>query len=295
MAIESPAETLSAATHRPLIEFVLPRALRQSMLARVAAGCMALWVLIAIGAPLIAPYNPLEQHIDDRLAPPNGTYWFGTDALGRDVLSRVIYGARISIPVGITAVALALTLGCVVGIVSGFFSGVVDYVIMRLTDLMLAFPPVILALVITAALGAGIRNAMLAITVAWWPTYARLSRGLVLAEREREYVTVARAIGVSSPRLAVRHILPNIVSPIIVMSTIDIASGILTFASLSFLGLGVPPDKAEWGAMVAQGRSNFDQWWIGTFPGLAILTVVLSINIIGDGLRDALDPRYRSL
>ena len=187
-----------------------------------------------------------------------------------------------------------MLLGVMIGSTAGFLGGIVDEAIMRFTDLMLAFPTVILAMVITAALGAGIRNAIIAIMIAWWPTYARYIRGLVLALREREYVQAAHALGASRTRVLVRHLLPGTISPIVVLSTLDVGRAILTFATLSFLGLGPPPEIPEWGSMVAAGRNYLDQWWISTFPGLAILTFVLPINIVGDRLRDFLDPRFRS-
>jgi len=254
---------------------------------------VVLWVLLAVAAPYISPYPPLEQDIVNRLAGPSSAHWLGTDTLGRDIVSRILHGARISIPVGIAAVILAAVLGTIVGSFAGFVGGLLDETIMRITDLVLAFPTVILALVITAALGAGIENAIIAIMIAWWPSYARLVRGLVLSVKEREYVIVARALGASQFRIMVHHVLPNIVSPIIIMSTLDMGYAILTFASLSFLGLGPPPEIPEWGSMIAAGRNNFDQWWISTFPGLAILTLTLSFNIVGDSLRDLLDPRFR--
>jgi len=229
-----------------------------------------------------------------RLAPPSGEHWLGTDPLGRDILSRILHGARLSLPVGVAAVLLALVLGTLLGSVAGFLGGRVDEGIMRATDLMLAFPTVILAMVITAALGAGVRNAILAIMVAWWPTYARNVRGLVLATRHREFVLAAEAIGATRPRIFLYHILPSTISPLVILGTLDLGHAILTFATLSFLGLGPPPDLPEWGSMIATGRSYFDQWWIGAFPGLAMLSVVLAFNIVGDGLRDLLDPRYRN-
>jgi peptide/nickel transport system permease protein len=271
----------------------LPRPFRRSPLAIVALAIVVLWVLLAIMAPLVAPYAPLKQDIVHRLAPPNATHWLGTDPLGRDILSRILYGARLSIPVGVAAVALAVLLGTLIGGIAGFIGGVADEAIMRLTDIMLAFPTVILAMVITAALGAGIQNAVIAIMVAWWPSFARLGRGLVLSAREREYVLAAYALGAARPRVLLRHILPSIVSPIIILATLDTGNAILTFASLSFLGLGPTPDIPEWGSMVAAGRTYFDQWWIATFPGLAISSIVLAFNVVGDSLRDFLDPRYR--
>jgi peptide/nickel transport system permease protein len=251
------------------------------------------WVLIAAAAPLVAPHPPLAQDIQQRLAPPSGQHWLGTDPLGRDILSRICYGARLSIPVGVSAVVLAILLGLAVGSPAGLVGGVADEAIMRVTDLMLAFPTVILALVITAALGAGIENAVIAIMVAWWPSYARLVRGLVLSVREREYVEAARALGASQLRVVVRHVLPGMVSSVVILGTLDVGHAILTFASLSFLGLGPPPQIPEWGSMIASGRNYLDQWWISTFPGLAILSLVLALNVVGDSLRDLLDPRFR--
>ncbi len=255
---------------------------------------IAAWLLIAVAAPHLAPSLPLDQDIAARLSPPSPSHWLGTDQLGRDILSRVFYGARLSIPVGIGAVALAMLLGVLIGSTAGFLGGLVDEAIMRVTDLMLAFPTIILAMVITAALGAGIRNAMIAIMIAWWPTYARYMRGLVLSLREREYVQAAHALGASRVRVLVRHLLPGTVSAIVVLGTLDVGRAILTFASLSFLGLGPPPQIPEWGSMVAAGRNYLDQWWISTFPGLAILSFVLPVNVVGDRLRDFLDPRFRN-
>ena len=293
MSVTTDAAPLAAPAHRPLFERLVPRPFRRSPLAIAAVAVVFAWILLALAAPLIAPYGPLTQDFSRRLTGPSSLHLLGTDPLGRDILSRILYGARLSVPVGILAVALAVLIGLVVGSVAGFFGGAVDEVIMRLTDLMLAFPTIILAMVISAALGAGIKNALIAIMIAWWPGYARLVRGLVLSTREREFVVVARAIGASEPRVLVRHVLPTIISPIVILATLDVGNAILTFASLSFLGLGATPDVAEWGAMISVGRTYFDQWWIGTFPGLAILSLVLAFNIVGDSLRDVLDPRYR--
>jgi peptide/nickel transport system permease protein len=260
-----------------------------------ASVVVLLWLALAAAAPLLAPYEPLRQDIVGRLAPPSAAHWLGTDALGRDVLSRILHGARISIPVGLAAVVLAAFLGALVGGLAGFVGRRLDDVLMRVTDLMLAFPTVILALVITAALGVGIRNAVIAIMIAWWPTYARLVRGLVLAVREREYVQVAFALGASDGRVLCRYVAPNVASSVVVLATLDVGHAILTFASLSFLGLGPPPEVPEWGGMIAAGRNYLDQWWIATFPGLAILSLTIAFNVVGDNLRDFLDPRLRRL
>ena len=287
-------QTLVGDPRRSWAARALPPAVRQSPVAIAAVAVIVFWIVVAVTAPVIAPYPPLEQDVMSRLAPPSADHWLGTDPLGRDVLSRILWGSRLSIPVGIAAVLLALVLGSLLGSVAGFIGGRIDEVVMRATDLMLAFPTVILAMVITAALGAGVRNAIIAIMVAWWPTYARNVRGLVLATRHREFVLAARSLGATRPRMFLRHVLPSTISPLVILGTLDLGHAILTFATLSFLGLGAPPDRPEWGSMIATGRSYFEQWWIGAFPGLAILSVALAFNIMGDSLRDHFDPRYRN-
>jgi peptide/nickel transport system permease protein len=278
---------------RSLVVRALPPSFGRGPLVLISTGVVAAWAMVAVVAPIIAPYHPLAQDMSMRLSPPDRLHWLGTDALGRDVLSRVLFGSRISLPVGVVAVALAISLGTGIGSVAGHVGGVTDELLMRLTDLMLAFPTVILAMVITAALGPGIRNAVLAIMIAWWPSYARVMRGIVLGVRESEYVEAARGLGASSPRVLFRHILPNSISSIVIMGMMDLGSVMLTFASLSFLGLGPPPEVPEWGLMVAGGRSYLNQWWIGAFPGLAIFSLVVPFNLIGDSVRDWLDPKFR--
>ncbi len=290
------ATEIAVSSARPkLAGLRLPRPLARSPLALAALGLVAAWLAAASLAPVLAPHPPLAQDIVHRLSPPAGDHWLGTDPLGRDILSRILYGARLSIPVGAAAVVLAGGLGIAIGGAAGLFGGIVDEAVMRTTDLMLAFPTVILAMVITAALGAGIQNAVLAIMVAWWPTYARLERGLVLSVRGRDFVEAARALGASPLRIALRHVLPGTISPIVILGTLDVGHAILTFASLSFLGLGPPPQIPEWGSMIAAGRNYLNQWWIAAFPGLAILSLVLAFNVVGDSLRDLLDPRLRRI
>lgn len=259
-------------------------------LALVGAALVVLWALVAVLAPLLVPHGPLEQ-LAPKLQAPSGQHLFGTDELGRDVFSRVIYGSRISLPLACLLVVLATVLGAVVGTVAGFFGGWVDGALMRLADLVFAFPGIILAMAVAAALGPQLRNAVLAVVVVSWPSYARLVRGLVLSARNSEYVAASRLLGSSALRTMLVDLRPNIAGPVLVMAALDVGNAVLLLSGLSFLGLGAQPPAAEWGAMVAAGAANFDRWWIGLFPGLAILTVVLAFNFVGDTLRDALDPR----
>jgi peptide/nickel transport system permease protein len=252
------------------------------------------WVLISVLAPYIAPYGPLEQKVVERLKGPNAKHWFGTDQLGRDVFSRVLYGGRLSLPAGIMVVFSAAIVGAIVGSLAGFIGGWVDEITMRLTEIFLSFPTIILAMAIAAALGPSLVNAIVAMAVVWWPNYARIVRALVLSVKQNEYVAAARAIGVPEYRVLTHTILPNCISSGIVLMTIDLGNAILVFAGLSFLGLGPAPTAAEWGRMVADGIEYFDAWWLTVFPGLAIFTVVVAANFIGDALRDLLDPQLRN-
>lgn len=254
-----------------------------------------IWFAISIAPQLVAPYSPLKQVISSRLQSPSPSHLFGTDQLGRDVLSRVLYGGRISLPAGLIVVLIATFVGTIVGGIAGYVGGAWDEILMRVTEVFMAFPIIILAMAIAAALGPSTRNAIISMVAVWWPNYARMIRSLVLSVKENEYVESARAIGATRVYILVRNILPNCVAPAIVMATLDIGNAILIFASMSFLGLGPEPSAAEWGRMVADGTSYFDQWWISTFPGIAIFTVVLSFNLIGDGIRDLIDPRMRKL
>jgi peptide/nickel transport system permease protein len=267
----------------------LPEAWRQPL--AVVGGVVAVaWLLIAAAAPLLAPHDPLAQDLP-RLASPGPGHWFGTDQLGRDILSRIMYGARVSIPLTLLLVVLSLLIGGALGACAGYLGRWVGEGIMRLADLVFAFPTVILAMVVAAALGASLTNAVLAVLVVAWPSYARVTRGLVLGMREREFVLSGRLLGFSAWRSLRVDVLPNVTGPILVLATLDIGTALLLLSGLSFLGLGAKPPSAEWGAMVASGVEVFDSWWVATFPGLAILTVVLAFNFLGDTLRDALDPR----
>jgi peptide/nickel transport system permease protein len=252
------------------------------------------WILLAALAPLIAPYDPIDQDVRHRLGAPSPEHWLGVDELGRDVLSRVLYGGRVSLPVAGAVVAVATVFGTVFGGVAGFAGQWLDGVAMRLVDIVLAFPSLILAMAIAAALGPSIQNSMLAMLLVWWPPYARLARGQVLSLKTREYVMAARGLGLSEPWILLRHILPNAFAPLLVMMTMDFGTAIIITAALSFLGLGAVPPTPEWGAMVAEGRELIQQWWISTFPGVAIFMMAMAANFIGDGLRDIIDPRLRS-
>ena len=259
-------------------------------LAVVGAAIAIVWILVAIFAPLLAPHDPLAQTFVP-FSPPSREHLFGTDELGRDVFSRTLYGARISLPLGVLLVALASTIGGILGAVAGYFRRWVDAGVMRTADLVFAFPAILLAMVVTASLGPGLRNAVLALVIVAWPSYARVVRSLVLSVGDSEYVWATRLLGASARRSLVREVLPNVVGPVLVLATLDIGNAILLLSGLSFLGLGAQPPAAEWGSMVATGTQFFQQWWMGTFPGLAIFTAVLAFNFMGDSLRDVFDPR----
>ncbi len=267
---------------------------RRYGLAGIGAGIVLAWLLVALLAPWISPYNPDFVDVANRLQPPSAAHWLGTDALGRDCLSRLLWGARVSLLAGFTVVLLGALFGTLVGMVAAYARGWVDEALMRLTDLVLCFPPIILALAIAAALGIGTTNTVIAMLVVWWPKFARLARALALVQRGQEYVEAAVVLGLKPSRILGRHIVPNAIGPLVVLVTLDVGNAIITFAGLSFLGLGVVPPTPEWGAMVAEGRELVEQWWVATFPGLAILSIVLGFNFLGDGVRDWLDPKARS-
>jgi peptide/nickel transport system permease protein len=269
------------------------RFLRHNPLALIGLVVFLFWVTMSVLAPQIAPYQPLQQNIVNRLQGPTLDHPFGTDQLGRDIFSRVLYGGRLSLPAGIAVVIIAGIVGTILGALAGFIGGWFDELTMRLTEIFIAFPTIILAMAIAAALGPSLINAITAMVVVWWPNYARVVRSLVISVKSQEYVEAAHAVGVPTGRILWRTILPNCLAPAIVLGTIDLGNAILVFAGLSFLGLGPEPSSPEWGRMVADGIQYFDQWWMAAFPGLAIFTLVMGFNFIGDGIRDALDPRLR--
>jgi peptide/nickel transport system permease protein len=255
-------------------------------------------VLAAVGcallAPYLAPYHPTAAAFTVVLKPPNPQHPFGTDQLGRDVLSRVIFGARIALFVGVTTVVVAGLVGCTLGLLSGYFAGWVDAAIMRIADVQLSFPFILLALTVNAIIGGGLRNIILSLVIAGWPLYVRVVRGEVLALRTREYVQAAVATGAPAWRIIVRHLLPNVMTPIIVISTLQVSQFIIAEATISFLGFGIQPPTAAWGTMVSDGRNYiFFAWWLSAFPGAALALTALGVNLAGDWLRDALDPRLR--
>jgi peptide/nickel transport system permease protein len=266
---------------------------RRYFLALLGAAIIALWCILAPFAALIAPYPADAVEIESQLLAPSVEHVFGTDQLGRDVFSRVITGAQISLPTGFVVVGLAGMFGILYGGASAYAGGAIEEAMMRLTDLFFCFPPLILAMAIAAALGIGWTNTIIAMVVVWWPKYARVARSLVLVQRSQEYVEAARTLGYGPQRILGRHILPNTLGPIVTLLTLDVGNAIVTFAGLSFLGLGVVPPSPEWGAMVSEGRELIEQWWVSTFPGLAIFTVVMGLNFLGDGIRDWLDPRAK--
>lgn len=256
---------------------------------------MSFVVISALLAPWITPYDPTAINFAVKLVPPQMGHLFGTDSLGRDIFSRVIFGSRTSLTVGIVVVGVALLIGIPVGLVAGYVGGRTDAILMRLTDVFLAFPALLLPIAITAALGPGLMHAMLALAVSWFPWYARILRGAVLQVREELYIDAARAMGVPHIWIMVRHALPNALTPVIVQASMDFGYTILAAASLSFIGIGARPPTVEWGLMIATSRSSFlEFWWTAAFPGLAIFVTVLAVNVIGDGVRDILDPKYRS-
>lgn len=279
-------------------ESLLGPALRRLRANRAAMAGLAIVLLLmvaALAAPLLTRYDPLAPELANRLQPPGAAHWLGTDDLGRDILTRIIYGARVSLQVGIASVLVAVLLGVPLGAMAGYFGGIVDNLIMRGMDIMLAFPGILLAIAIVAVVGPSLHNAMLAIGIVSIPVYARVVRASVLSLKEKEFIDAARVAGAHHFRIILRHALPNSLSPLIVQATLGVATAILDAAALSFLGLGAQPPTPEWGAMLSQGRAFLRLApWVTFFPGLAIMLLVMGLNLFGDGLRDALDPRLMS-
>jgi peptide/nickel transport system permease protein len=272
------------------------RRLLQSKIGIAGLVIIILLILVAVMAPVLAPYSPFKQNILARYKAPSSEHLLGTDEMGRDILSRIIYGSRISLQVGLVSVALALVFGVSFGLIAGYYGGKLDMLIMRFMDIMLAFPSILLAIGIVAILGPQLKNAMLAIGIINVPRFARIVRSSVISIKESEYISAARALGAGDLRIVFKHLLPNAMAPLIVQTTLSIATAILEAAALSFLGLGAQPPSPEWGAMLSDARSSLQRApWVATFPGLAIIFGVLGFNLLGDGLRDALDPKMKNV
>lgn len=251
------------------------------------------WIIMAIIAPFVAPYDPVVQDLTLRLKAPSAAHIFGTDNFGRDIFSRVIYGGRYSLLAGCLTVVIAGCIGTIYGAVAGYVGGAVDNVMMRLSEMILSFPSLILAMIINAVMGSNLFNTMFALVIVAWPSYARVMRSVVLSVRENEYVTASEALGASRSRILLKEIIPNSITSVLIMATTDIGNQILMFSTLSFLGLGSAPPTPEWGMMVSDGVQYFNKFWVAGFPGLAIFTMAVGANFIGDGLRDLLDPKLR--
>jgi len=287
------AEAQAPAVPIIVVESPSRRRFRRYWLPSLGAAIALVWGIVVAFGPSMAPYGVNDVDLTARLLPPSSNHPFGTDDLGRDVFSRVLLGARLSLPTGLAIVLIGGFLGIGIGAVAAYTGGKVEEALMRIADIVLAFPPLILAMAIAAARGVGVGNAILSLVVIWWPQYARLSRSLILVQRDQEYVQAAHALGHGPARTLARHILPNAAGPMIALLTLDVGNAIITFSSLSFLGLGPVPPTPEWGAMVSSGRLLINQWWVSGMPGFAILSVVLAFNFLGDGIRDWLDPRAR--
>lgn len=268
--------------------------LRKNKLALVGLGIITVLVLVAIFADLIAPYAYDKQDLQATLQFPNAKHIFGTDEFGRDIFSRIIYGSRISFEVGFIAVSIAVVIGGILGAMAGYYGGTLDNIIMRTMDMLLAIPQILLAISIVAALGPGLANLMIAVGISSIPGYARIVRASVLSIKDQEFIEAAKAAGSSNARIIFKHIIPNVMAPIIVQATLGVALAILTAAGLSFIGLGIAPPTPEWGSMLSGGRGYIrDYWYMTMFPGLAIVITIFGLNVLGDGLRDALDPRLK--
>jgi peptide/nickel transport system permease protein len=290
-----PIPTRKTIPRREIPPLVTKRRLRRNKGALISLAFLVILAAAAILAPALAPYDPLAVAVEEQLLPPSSEHWAGTDLFGRDIFSRLLFGARVSLLVGVVAVVIAAVPGLILGLIAGYHGRWIDGLIMRVMDMMLAFPGILLALSIVALLGSGLPNAMIAVGIASIPNYTRLVRGSVLVTKRKQFVRAARAVGCRSWRIVFRHILPDIFAPVLVLATLDLAWAILNASSLSFLGLGAQPPAPEWGSMLNEGRGYLRQApWITAAPGLAIMLTALSVNLLGDGLRDALDPRMRT-
>lgn len=272
------------------------RRLKKNKMAVLGLVILVILILAAIFADQIANYDTvvIKQNLADRLQPPSAKHWLGTDEFGRDIFARIVHGARVSLIVGIVAVSISIIGGGILGAIAGFYGGKLDNVIMRLMDIFLAVPSILLAIAIVSALGPSLLNLMIAVSISSIPRYARIVRASVLSIRDQEFIEAAKAIGASNTRIIFRHIIPNSLAPVIVQGTLGVAGAILSTAGLSFIGLGIQPPAPEWGSMLSGGRQYLRYaWWVTTFPGVAIMITILSLNLLGDGLRDALDPRLK--
>jgi peptide/nickel transport system permease protein len=294
IATVQPAPVLSATQARTRSGPPVWRRLLHNRSALVGGAVLLLIVLIALAAPLVSPYDPIKSNQRLSLTAPSTEHLMGTDRFGRDILSRVIWAGQTSLPIGLVSVAIGVLFGVSLGLLAGYYGSWVDAISMRVVDLLLAFPGILLALAIIAVLGGSLSNLMIAVGIASIPDYVRITRGAVLSVKQREFVVAARVVGARGPAIMLRHILPNVVAPLIVLATLGTASAIITGSALSFLGLGIKPPTPEWGNMLAEGREFLQRApWVAFFPGAAIMLTVLSINLLGDGLRDTLDPRMR--
>ena len=284
--------TFSPETKRAIRKF------KQSPLSLVGLGIVVFLVLVAVIGPFFVPYPKDASgavHIADKLLPPSTDHWMGTDHVGRDILTRIVVGARVSLIAGVMVIILAVAIGTVLGAIAGFFGGWIESLIMRVTDVFLTIPDLILAMAFAAALGPGLTNVMIAVSLVWWPGYCRLVRANVIALRSAQFAEAAQSLGSSRMRILFRHVLPNAFPTVLVKASMDIGFAVLTTASLGFIGLGTQPPTPDWGQMVSEGRKYLrDAWWYSTFPGMAILLTVLATNLLGDGIRDVLDPRSRN-
>jgi peptide/nickel transport system permease protein len=295
IAIDAGASTAASAPVSLPRSNALWQALRRNKLSWVGLVLLVLIVFAAIFAPWLAPHDPLAQSIANRLEPPSADFWLGTDSYGRDVLSRLLYGARVSLLVGFVAILIAMTIGSALGILAGYIGGLLDSLVMGLVDVLLSFPTLLLGLMVAAMLGASLENLIIAIAITEIAPFVRVARAPTIALKQRDFVEAGRALGFGPLRLMGVHILPNMISDVVVLGSLWMASAIRTEASLSFIGLGVPPPAATWGGMIREGFENIlDAWWLTVFPSVAVLLTVLALNLLGDALRDAIDPKLRA-